>query len=817
MAGRFMLRVIAIGIVFGACLTHCLRALPATGSLCTYLVGMFVCSVAIALLMRRHASTIFYRLTIFFVTIITSLMGAMTWTVFQAQIRLDDALSPKHENVVSRLTIRVQGMAQDQSAQQRFEAYVLEPVPKGIPRHILVTWQDPHVDKVVVLPGQVWRAALVLKRPHGASNPLGFDFEAHMFQKNIRAIGKVRGQPKLLSDDPYVSMQVLVSRMRHHIRHAMRHVLGEARYSPVLIALAIGDQDSVPASDWDIFNRTGITHLVSISGSHVTMLAACGGVSMMWLWKRIRIRGRSACERIPAKVMAACAALMVAFFYCLLAGWGVPARRTFFMLLVIGLAMMMRLAMTPTTILSMAAAIVTLLDPWSPLATGFWLSFGAVLVLFAAGAQALSPVASASRTSKIIALLKESVRLQWLITLAMTPVIAYMFHQISLSSPVANAIAIPVVTFVVTPLAILVALICLIPGLHMFAAGLGWLANISMQFAMGPITWLSQAKWAMLDVEAIPPWLLLMALTGICWALLPPGVPVRWAGWCLILPALMVKSERPRDGAWKMIALDVGQGSSILVTTRRHTLLFDTGARQGSSNAGQRVISPVLRALGIEKLDAIVVSHSDMDHAGGLPHILKAHPVLALYASFDAPAWLDQTHEDSFSKQSTAQSLSFLYCHRGQQWVWDSVIFTVLHPEVVHGRSNKKNANSCVIHIAGAYHSALLTGDIGTKEEKSVIESHPGLEANVILAAHHGSITSSSELFVRQVNARHTIIQSGYLNRFKHPDEIVLNRWRSHGSHIWRTDRHGAIDVTSAMQSLEVKSYRITGKKYWHH
>ncbi len=812
-----MLRVIAVGIVLGACLTHFLRVLPPFSSLFFCSVVMYVCSVAIALLVRRLALTLSYRLPIIFFTLIASIMGSMTWTVFQAQIRLDDALSVRHENVVSRLTFRVQGMAQDQSAQQRFEAQVLEPIPAGVPRNILVNWQDPQVGRVMVLPGQVWRAALVLKRPHGAINPSGFDFEAHMFQKNIRAIGKVRGQPKLLSDDPYVSMRVVVSRIRHHIRHAMRQVLGDARYAPVLIALAIGDQDSVSAADWEVFNRTGITHLVSISGSHVTMLAAFGGVSMMWLWKRIRIGRRHACERIPAKVMACCAALCVAFSYCLLAGWGVPARRTFFMLLVIGLAMMTRLTITPTAILSVAAALVTLLDPWSPLATGFWLSFGAVLVLFAAGAQAVRVSAGATQKIKIISVIQESARLQWLITLAMTPVIAYLFQQISLSSPFANAIAIPVVTFIVTPLAILVALICLIPGLQILAWGLGWLANVSMQFAMVPIIWLSQARWAMLDIAAIPGWLLLMALVGVCWALLPPGVPVRWAGWCLMLPALVVRSERASDGGWRLLALDVGQGSSVLVTTRRHALLFDTGARQGSSNAGQRVISPVLRALGIDRLDALVVSHSDMDHAGGLAHVLKTHPVHSLYASFDAPAWLNQTHAYSFGQDADTQYSNFLYCQRGQQWVWDGVIFTVLHPEILQGRSNKKNANSCVIHIAGAHHSALVTGDVGAKEENAVILSHPDLVADVVVAAHHGSASSSSELFVRQINSRHTIIQSGYLNRFKHPDEIVLERWRAQGSQLWRTDRQGAISVHSTGQSLEVKSYRTAGKKYWHH
>lgn len=812
-----MLRAIAIGVVSGTSLTHFFRALPACRDLFLCSIVMLASGIAVALLFRHHASVRVFRLMCLVLALHASLMGAMTWTVFQAQTRLDDGLSDIHENVVTRLTFRVHGMTQDQTEQQRFEAQVIEPVPAGIPRNILVNWQDPVSGKTTVLPGQIWRAALVLKRPHTATNPSGFDFESHMFQKNIRAIGKVRGQPKLQGDDPFFSLHVGVSRVRHHIRHAMRRVLGDARYASVLIALAIGDQDSVSASDWEVFNRTGITHLVSISGSHVTMLAAFGGLSMLWLWKRIHVSGRAASERIPAKVVAACASLLVAFLYCLLAGWGVPARRTFFMLFVIGLSMITRLSITPTTILSVAAAIVTILDPWSPLATGFWLSFGAVLVLFAAGAQAMRNAAGVSPRSKFIAVLKESARLQWLITLSMTPVIAFLFQQISLISPFANAIAIPVVTFIVTPLVILMALICLIPGADVLARVVGWLANLSMQLAMEPIIWLSQSKWAMLDIAAIPTWLLLLAMVGVCWALMPPGVPVRWAGWCLILPALVGKSERAGEGAWKMLALDVGQGSAILVTTRRHSLLFDTGARQGLSNTGQRVISPVLRALGIEKLDSLVVSHSDMDHAGGFAHVLSTHRVKTLYASFDAPAWLERTQGSGFDLDRGSELMRFLFCQRGQQWDWDGVIFTVLHPELVNGEKRKKNANSCVIHISGAYHSALLTGDIGAKEEGLIIESHPGLKADVVLAAHHGSASSSSELLVRQVSAQHTIIQAGYLNRFKHPDEKILKRWRDHGAVVWRTDRQGAIHVHSQKDSINVESHRTVIKKYWHH
>jgi len=814
-----MLRVVSIGIVSGASLTHCLGFLPDTDTLLIPAMTVVVCLVAGVWLARRDANMFSKRCTdrlvlVLFV-LLSSVMCAMTWTVFQAQSRLKDSLSPSLENVVTRVTYLVQSMSQDQSELQRFEAQVLDPLPPGMPRNILVSWQDTQANRVTVLPGQTWRAALVLRRPHGASNPSGFDYESHMFQKNIRALGKVRGRPKLLSDHPYASMRVMVSRIRHNIRQSMRNVLGDARYAPVLIALAIGDQDSVSAADWDIFNRTGITHLVSISGSHVTMLAAFGGVSMMWLWKRIRFTRRHACEMIPSKVMAACAALLIAFLYCLLAGWGVPARRTFFMLLVIGMAMIARLSISPTAILGTAAAVVTVLDPWSPLATGFWLSFGAVLVLFAVGAQALKARTGRSAFKKTWFLIRESARMQWLITLAMLPVLAFLFQQVSLVSPFANAIAIPVVTFIVTPFALLTGIFCVIPGFDGVAYFFGYLANFSMQWAMYPIIWLAQAKWSMFSVAAMPVWLLILSLAGVAWALLPPGVPVRWAGWCLLFPALVWRPDRPEQGAWRMVALDVGQGSAILVSTKHHDLLFDTGPRSGQTDAAQRVINPVMRALAIHKIDTLVVSHADMDHVGGLAHILKTNVVKNIYASFDVQAWLDHKKYMPMESGVNTENISTLRCERGQKWSWDGVLFTMLHPLDSNSTAAKKNAGSCVLHIEGKFHSALLPGDIGETEEKTLTLSSHALKADVVIVAHHGSTSSSSAPFVRQINAHHAIAQLGHLNRFKHPDPQVVDRWQKSNTTFWRSDQQGAIHVLSTALGLDVYSYRAVQNRYW--
>ncbi|MGP1615780.1 MAG: ComEC/Rec2 family competence protein, partial [Pollutimonas bauzanensis] len=320
--------------------------------------------------------------------------------VARAEHRLADSLDSANENRVSRVVLRVAALPRLDPDSRQFEAEVISSMPAGVPSRIQVTWAAPdwagpygragrapadggYAGFAELAPGQVWRMSLTLKKPHGNRNPHAFDYESHLFAQGIRATGSVRGAPLLLRDEPWASLPVMAQRARHRVRAAMQPYLAGKRYGAVLLALAIGDQASVEASDWQVFNRTGITHLVSISGSHITMIAALGGSLAFWLWRRGRLRGRALAERLPAQVAAALAALLVAWLYCLLAGWGVPARRTFLMLAVVAAAYLLRLPMDASRLLPLAAFAVVLLDPWALLASGFWLSFGAVCVLMA--------------------------------------------------------------------------------------------------------------------------------------------------------------------------------------------------------------------------------------------------------------------------------------------------------------------------------------------------------------------------------------------------------------------------------------------------
>ncbi|MEI8403528.1 MAG: ComEC/Rec2 family competence protein, partial [Alcaligenaceae bacterium] len=548
-------------------------------------------------------------------------------------------------------------------------------------------------------------------------------------------------------------------------------------------------------------------------------------------------------------------------------------------------SILLRHTLSASRVLAAAAAVVVLADPWAPLATGFWLSFLAVAILFAAGAagsnafgaisaarvrgatvdvadeSANQPNTIASRANQHWQRAKqvcvEAIRLQWLITIAMLPVLAFLFQQVSLVSPLANALAIPVLTFVVTPLALALAVFGLVPGLGWLATASGVLAHFALEYTLIPVTWLANLSWAAFDVAAAPFWTLPLAGVGLCWALQPPGWPMRWAGWCLLVPVLSFEPQRPAFGHWRLLAFDVGQGGAVLLQTQTHDVLFDTGPRQGTSDAGVRTILPALRALGVRKLDGLVVSHADSDHAGGLLAVLKVMPVGTLYTSFSMQDWLGRSSPTMTQLVPTKGPARVQLCERGQRWVWEGVVFEFLHPEARYlgevalttksaplrsakGKSSK-NAQSCVLHAQGSHHSAMLPGDIGVKQEQLLLEhyaseqnssgwsasvntgvvdtiavSPKALTADLVVVAHHGSDTSSSLRFVQQLRAQHAIVQAGYLNRFGHPHQAIKQRWLDAQAEFWQTDRHGAIEAASTPQGLDVQAYSQLRKRYWH-
>jgi competence protein ComEC len=750
-------------------------------------------------------------------------------TGMQGTARLGDALADEHHDQVTRLQVRVIALAQDDGGGRRFLAEADER-PAGIPHRIRVSWHAPAgLGQVLpeVVPGQTWRMALILRRPYGPANPYAMDLELRDFAEGVRADGTVRGAPALVGDEPWHDAGIAVERLRHRIRAGMRQALDGSRYGPVLIALAIGDQAGVAREDWQVFNRSGITHLVSISGMHVTLVAAMGGVLVRAIWRRARWRGVGLAEYLPAQLAGGIAALVVALGYCLLAGWGVPARRTFFMLAVVAGAGLARLPLDASRLLILAGGCVAALDPWALLAPGFWLSFGAVAILMRVAARPSSPIEGwRARLRHVVV---EFCKVQGAIMLGLTPLLAFLMHQVSLGSPLANAVAIPVVGMAVTPLALLCGALAVVPGAEWPAWAAGWLGHALFALVMRPVGAIGRADWSAVDVAAAPWPLLILSVAGLAWALQPSTRPLRWLGWLGMAPLLLWRPERPEPGDWRLAALDIGQGSAIVVETATQVMVYDVGPRYYSGgDAGARVLAPYLRARGIRRVDTLVVSHADLDHAGGLRSVLEAAPAAVSYASFDLAAHLRREAARLSLEPFDAARLpaSARMCEAGMEWESDGVLFRFVHPPAGGaGRAGRKpesedgkrkednNGRSCVLLVQGRHHSVLLPGDAGTAQEARYAPALPAID--VVLAPHHGSSTSSGAALVRAAGPAQVIVQAGYLNRFHHPSASVVARWRAAGAALWRTDLQGAVIVDSDRSGLRVRAQREIEKHYW--
>ncbi len=593
----------------------------------------------------------------------------------------------------------------------------------------------------------------------------------------------------------------VVLRARETIRQRIVAALPDAPFAGVIVALTIGDQRGIPEAQWRVFNRTGVAHLISISGLHVTVFAAlAGGVAFALARRCVRLT-----TRVPARKIATTSGVVMAALYVLLAGSGVPAVRTLMMLAVAAVGLVLARPGTAAAIWLWALVAVLAWDPWAGLTPGFWLSFGAVGVLLYAGVGRLSSPPPRGRALRVARIVRAGVRTQAVVTTALVPGTLALFQQVSLVSPIANAIAIPVVTFVVVPLA-LAAIV--VP----FAAP--WQAAHAVFAAlMTPLDALAAAPAAAWQQHAPPGWAVAVALVGVALVVAPRGVPARALGFIAFLPLYFVQPAPPEPGAFRMTVLDVGQGLAIVVETHRHALVYDTGPRYGDeADAGGRQIAPFLRAAGIRNLAAMIVTHQDSDHSGGALTLLSTVPVAMFVSSLPA--------EHPILARRIADGENVERCEGGRAWTWDGVRFTVLQPTSAQYSMphTKPNDLSCVVRVDSDHGSVLLTGDLEARGELELVRRDPAaLKADVLLVPHHGSRTSSTPGFIAAVAPDIAVYTSGYRNRFGHPRPDVVARYDRAGIRSYRTDFDGALTFTFAPgRSLLPRAEREHDRRYWY-
>lgn len=750
--------------------------------------------------------------------VLAAALAGLLWAVLFAALRLSDALPRELEGRDMLLEGIVESLPQKRPDGLRFEFETLEtvqPAEARVPRHIRLNWYRPAVAPKA---GERWRLRVRLKRPHGYFNPGGWDYEQWLFAQNLRALGYVREDAEnrpLAAATAWRTPQV----WRENLRSRMADALAGHPMAGAIEALTMGADDDISREQWEVFKSTGTLHLIAISGAHISLVAGL----VFWLARGAWARWGSL--RVSPPKVAACAALAAAAFYSALAGFAIPTQRALVMIALVMPALIRQRNLGPARTLALALCAVGAYDPPAVLSPGFWLSFGAVALILAAMSErapgrtpvpeetVAGPAARALRVWLGLARaggkhLGELWKINWHIFLGLAPLTLFFFQRIAWLSPLANLLAAPLIGLLLTPWCLFGALSlsvyppagvwllraaadCLLafwPVLEGFAR-----AADSARYVDAVPVWLQSAlTWRM---SAPPGWTLAFALPGASLLLAPRGVPARWLGCVLLLPALTHRPPLPDVGDFRLTLLDVGQGLSGVVETRNHVLVFDAGARYpGGFDLGTAVVAPFLRERGVPRIDALIVSHGDNDHIGGAAALIAAFPVERAYSSVPRSLPLPG-----------AQT-----CKAGQSWEWEGVGFEMLSPIVELGSDND---GSCVLKIASARGSALLTGDIESPAERILVERVPDkLRAEVLIAPHHGSNTSSTAEFLERVRPRYVLIPAGYRNRFHFPHPKTLARYARIGAQVFDTARSGALEYRPGAAPGE---FRRAEGRYW--
>jgi len=735
------------------------------------------------------------------------------WAVLHAQVQVHDTLSPSLEGRDLILSGEVKSLPvyDDQHVTFEFTIKKLWNIdalgvklesPNFYPSKVRLQWYN---GDNILQPGQSWLLLVRLKRPHGNLNPGGFDREQWLFKKGIGATGYVlehrgkRGKrlaaalPELPLNRPFAtSPRFGLDTVRDRLRRSIMNAVETSPNKGLLGALTLGDRQYISPEQWQVLTATGTNHLMAISGLHIGMVAGLLFFLGRWLWVYIP----RAPLRFPAAKAGALLALPGACIYAALAGFSIPTQRALIMVAVVMLVLLLQRQVKGSTVLALALIFVLGLDPMAAMDVGFWLSFSAVaLILFASGGR-LKTQGWWWRWG----------RLQFVLFLGLFPILLIIYGKLSLSSPVANTLAIPVVSFVTVPLALSGTLF--IEVFPAFGALLLEGADLSLSLLWWGLSRL--ADWDALQLQFFSPpgWTLVPAILGLLWMLMPAGIPARLLGIFWFLPMLMIRPESPQSGQFYFTLLDVGQGLAAVVQTRHHVLLFDTGPRfRSGHNTGESVVLPYLRHQGLNHLDRLIISHTDTDHVGGAESVSKSVPVSELLSG--EPELL-----------TGIKAAAVAPCNAGESWIWDDVSFTILHPTDQWRRQVKENNNlSCVLRVSSADGGrVLIPGDIEKAAEDWLVATRSGeLRADVLVAPHHGSNTSSSAGFLDAVAPQVVVLPVGFRNRYGFPKAEVLQRYRQRDMQLYDSAQHGAIRFRSESGGMVLdQAYRLSQQRYWH-
>jgi len=699
---------------------------------------------------------------------------AVIWASVQAHVRLDNQLDPIHERQDILVSGFIDSLPHHNGQRVRFE-FKPENSSVNLPAKIRLSWYFP--PDITPQANEKWQFLVRLKVPHGMANPGGFDYESWLFQQQIGATGYIR-QSELNQKLQSASMYS-VNYWRATLIEKMASLLEQSPHLALVQGLGVGNRDLMQPEQWETLRQTGTSHLLAISGLHIGLAAALGFFAGKTVW---RIRSQQLLI-LSDRQAGAVGGLLLAVFYALLAGLSIPTQRALVMVSVVMLSIFIKRRVDPLQVLSLSLILVLFIDPFAVMAVGFWLSFTAVLCIL------------------YVAQYRQPAR-KWLwlhihlwIAVGLTPLLLLFFQETSLIAPLANLLAVPLVSFLIVPLLLLTMLLL---SLDLQLAG--WLLDITERL-LALLWWyldcLAQLPLSVWQTPVFSIGLLGLSGIGILILLAPRGWPLRWLGIILLMPLFFYSPKRPDAAEVWFTLLDVGQGLSAVVQTQNHTLVFDTGPAFGEFNTGSAVVIPYLRYQAVKQLDMLIISHADNDHIGGANAVLSTYPANQVLSS----------DPDKLAGSAL--------CEQGQSWRWDQVQFEVLHPSI--NDTGSRNDLSCVLKISSQYGNILLTGDIERRAEIGLVRQYAQqLSADILIAPHHGSRSSSSKVFIQQVSPRFVLFASGYQNRYNFPARNVVDRYHQMGSKTFQTGIQGALMIKLDQQlNLSPKGWRQQHRRLW--
>lgn len=704
-----------------------------------------------------------------------------------AWVVIEDRLDPALQGESFSVAVRITDFPRMTGETLRFVA-APEHRP-DLPALVRLSWYEPETAPGL---GEVWQLRVRLRRPHGYSNPGGFDYEHWLFRQRIGATGYVVSHPGNLRRNTVPVGRM--ARYRQQFVNRVTNLLPEDDAAAVLLAVAVGARHRITREQWDRYAISGTSHLMAISGLHIG-LAAAGVFFLAWA------AFAPFCRRINVRDLALLIAVLAAGTYAAVSGFAVPAQRAFLMALLAAAAVLGRrkLQMGPLIAIPCLALLIT--NPVAIHAPGFKLSFAAVAVLLWSlqGHIQQLPPGSISFVTKTVGNLRRLGVLQIALLTGLFPLTTLMFGRFSLIAPLMNILILPLFNFLTVPFC-LIGMVLQGP-LQAVGDQLLHVAYYSIRFVLSLVAIAVELPGVRAEVVPLHGLMVLVALLPVVHVVFPRGWPGRKLAWVAVLAILLHRPPAPPPGCLHYHVLDVGQGLAIVLRTSGRTVLFDTGPsfRSGSSTA-DLVIIPFLKSRGIDKLDTLVVSHADQDHAGGVQSIASEFDIGTVFVGEAIPDL----------------GLHQVSCNSATSWTTDGVRFRFLHPPA--DAAWEGNNSSCVLEVVTGSHKLLLTGDIETPVEATLLEKGLIGPADTVIVPHHGSRTSSSPGFVTGLEPEIAIVSAGFGNRWGFPKADVVRRWEYAGARLLETATSGAVGqrICIAEGVATLSRERPESRKYWH-